>query len=313
MKKLTRFVVVAALCLWLLPVGAQASRELIPVGQVVGLELRSETVTVAAFDDTLGAAAQAAGLQVGDEILDIDGIVIDDAQDVKAALARSDGQVELRVLRGDQEQSLCLSPAVTKDGPRLGVYLRQGVTGIGTVTWYDPATGSFGTLGHGVSTPKGELVQMTSGRVYEAGVLSVQRGKAGQPGQLRGGVESENVLGTLRKNTSRGVFGSVDKGWSGKTVPTAAADEIRVGPATICSTVSGAGVQEYSVEILKIYPNSPRDGRNMLIRVTDPALLETTGGIVQGMGVSYNKDNQDNSLACRGVWCQSRFSLTNEN
>ena len=286
MKKMTHSVVAAALCLWLLPMGAQASRQLIPVGQVVGLELRGESVTVAAFDDTLGAAAREAGLQIGDEILDIDGILIDDADDVKAALSHSDGQVELRILRDEKEQSFCLSPVVTEEGPRLGVYLRQGVTGIGTVTWYDPSDGSFGTLGHGVNSPKGELVQMTSGRVYEASVLSIQRGKSGQPGQLRGGVDASQVLGTLKKNTRQGVFGSVDRGWTGKAMQTAAMDEIRVGPAVICSTISGNGAQEYSVEILKIYPNSPKDGRNMLIRVTDPALLTATGGIVQGMSGS---------------------------
>ena len=286
MKKLTHCIGAAALCLWLLPASAHATRQLVPVGQVVGLELRSETVTVAAFHDTLGAAARDAGLQIGDEILDIDGIVIDDAQDVKAALARSDGQVDLRILRNDREQTLCLSPAVTAEGPRLGVYLRQGVTGIGTVTWYDPASGTFATLGHGVSTPKGALVNMTSGRVYEATILSVEKGRSGQPGQLRGGLESEKQLGTLRKNTQQGVFGSVDRGWTGRTLPTAAKNEIRPGPATICSTVDAEGVQEYSVEILKIYPNSPKDGRNMLLRVTDPALLQSTGGIVQGMSGS---------------------------
>lgn len=285
MKKLTHYVA-AALCLWLLPTSAQASRQLIPVGQVVGLELRGETVTVAAFDDTLGAAARDAGLQVGDEILDIDGITVDDAEDVRAALSRSDGQIELRILRDDKEQNLCLSPAITDEGPRLGVYLRQGVTGIGTVTWYDPASGSFGTLGHGVSSPKGELVQMTSGKVYEASVLSVQKGKVGQPGQLRGGVDAARVLGALSKNTQRGVFGSVDRGWTGEAIETAAVNEIQAGPATIRSNVAGDEVREYSVEILKIYPNSPRDGRNMLIRVTDPALLDTTGGIVQGMSGS---------------------------
>lgn len=286
MKKLTHFVVAAAWCLWLLPLSAQASRQLVPVGQVVGLELRDETVTVAGFDDTLGKAARQAGLQVGDEILDIDGMAIDDAGDVKTALSHSDGRVEVRILRGEREQTLCIAPEVTADGPRLGVYLRQGITGIGTVTWYDPETKCFGTLGHGVNSTRGELVEMTAGKVYEASVLSVQRGKVGQPGQLRGSVDGSQPLGTLQKNTRQGVFGSVERGWDGVAVETAAVEDIRVGSATICSTISGSGVQEYSAEILKIYPNNAKDGRNMLIRVTDPALLAATGGIVQGMSGS---------------------------
>lgn len=286
MKKLVNGALAVVMCLYLLPHDALAARQLVPVGKVVGLELSNDTVCVAAFDDTIGTAAKDAGLKIGDEIINIDGVAVDDAADVRQALERSDGRVSLRILRGGSEHDLSLTPAITEDGPRLGVYLRQGVTGIGTVTWYDPATGDFGTLGHGVNNSKGELVKMTSGKVYSASVLSVKRGKCGEPGQLRGGVDSAAALGKLEKNTLQGVFGSADTGWKGETVQTASADEIETGPATICSTVSGDSVQEYSVEILKIYPNSKAEGRNMLLRVTDPALLAATGGIVQGMSGS---------------------------
>ena len=286
MKKMAAYLLSAVLCLYALPFDAMAADCLIPVGQVVGLELRNDTVSVAAFDDLLGGEAKSAGLQIGDEIIDIDGKIIDDAEDVRLALERSDGQVRLRILRHDKEQELCLTPRITSDGPRLGVYLRQGITGIGTVTWYDPQTGAFGTLGHGVNDSKGELAEMTTGKVYPASVFSVKRGKCGEPGQLRGGVEGQQAIGDLKKNTSRGVFGSVETGWKGEAVEVAACDEVRTGPATIRSTVSGKEVREYSVEILKIYPEKRQEGRNMLIRVTDPTLLETTGGIVQGMSGS---------------------------
>ena len=286
MRKTGKRIVAAALCLWLLPLEAHAAQYLVPVGQVIGLELLSETVCVAAFDESLGAEAQKAGLKVGDEILEIDGRIIDSAQDVRLALERSDGQIRLRLLRNKKERELCLKPQITSDGPRLGVYLRQGVTGIGTVTWYDPDSGRFGTLGHGVNDAHGELVDMTSGKVYPASVLSVVRGKCGQPGQLRGGVDEPKAIGTIEKNTRRGVFGVAQDGWSGKALEVAAQTEVRTGPATIRSTVNGKEVREYSVEILKIYPEKRQEGRNMLIRVTDPALLETTGGIVQGMSGS---------------------------
>lgn len=286
MKKTVKRIVAAALCLWLLPIEAFAADYLIPVGQVIGLELLSDTVSVAAFDENLGADAQKAGLKIGDEILDIDGTNIDSAQDVRLALERSDGQIRLRILRNNKERELCITPRITTDGPRLGVYLRQGVTGIGTVTWYDPASGQFGTLGHGVNNAQGELVEMTTGKAYPASVLSVVRGKCGQPGQLRGGVDCPQALGTLEKNTQRGVFGSVESGWEGKALEVAKRDEIHTGQATIRSTVSGKEVREYSVEILKIYPEKRQEGRNMLIRVTDPELLKTTGGIVQGMSGS---------------------------
>ncbi len=286
MKKTVINLLAVIICLQLLPANAAQARQLIPVGKVVGLEIRNDRVSVAAFDDALCRGAQAAGLQIGDEILCIDGIAVDEAADIRHALEKSDGQVTLRILRGKQEHDVSVTPAITGDGPRLGVYLRQGVTGIGTVTWYDPATGAFGTLGHGVNSANGQLVEMTSGTAYRAGVASVKRGKCGEPGQLRGEVDSGSVCGTLGKNTLRGVFGATDTGWQGTAVETAAFDQIRTGAATILSTVSGDTVREYSVEILKIYPNSHRDGRNMLLRVTDPELLAATGGIVQGMSGS---------------------------
>ena len=273
------------LLLTALPMGALAE-ELIPVGQVVGLQLQESCVTVAAFDEVLGTAAREAGLKIGDEILAINDKAVDCAEDVLAVLEQGPEQVTLKLRRGLKEQTLTLTPQETTEGKRLGIYLRQGIAGIGTITFYDPETGLFGTLGHGVSTGRGELVRMTRGSAFEAEVLSVQKGKAGEPGQLRGSAEGLRLCGSLLKNTHQGVFGKADRGWTGKTVETADFSEIRPGSATIRSTIAGKDVQEYSVEILKIYPEDRSDGRNFLIRVTDPELLKVTGGIVQGMSGS---------------------------
>ena len=269
-------------------------KELIPVGQIVGLELRDGSVTVASFDEELGAGCQEAGVRIGDEICMIDGVQIRSSGDIRKALSQSDGAVKVTVSRNGKLHEIRLQPKITKDGPKLGVYLRQGVTGIGTVTWYDSETGNFGTLGHGVNDTKGKLLTMTEGKAYDARVLAVRKGKAGEPGQLMGTVERLEPIGDLKKNTPQGVFGKSAEGWEGKLYSVAETSQIRTGEATILSTVSGEDTREYSVEILKIYPKSKQTGRNMLIHVTDPALLEATGGIVQGMGVSYNKDNQVN-------------------
>lgn len=286
MKKIIQRLIAAVLCLWLLPLEALAAQYLIPVGQVIALELRNDTVCVAAFDETLGTHAKKAGLQIGDEILTIDNQNINSAEDVRRALEHSDGQITLRILRNNQQQELCLLPQITNEGPRLGVYLRQGITGIGTVTFYDPDTGRFGSLGHGVNAPKGGLAEMTGGNIYPASVLSVKRGKCGEPGQLRGGVDCPQALGSLDKNTHCGVFGQAQKAWDGTALEVASREEVRPGKATIRSTVNGKEVRDYSVEILKVYPENKAEGRNMLIRVTDKALLDATGGIVQGMSGS---------------------------
>lgn len=286
LKRHFRAAILAALLLSPLPLQARAAELLIPVGQVVGLQLCSDTVTVVAYDDILGGNARDCGLKIGDELLRLDGQTITDAAQLRTALSRCGDTVQLTVRRGGKLCDLTLAPAQTEDGPRLGVYLRQGIAGVGTVTFYDPTTGTFGTLGHGVSDARGTLLSMTQGLAYPATVLSVKQGKSGSPGQLKGSADSPLPLGTLLRNTPQGVFGTTPIGWQGEAIPVAAYEEITTGPAVIRSTVSGTDPQEYSVEILKIYPETRSDGRNFLLRVTDPALLEATGGIVQGMSGS---------------------------
>ena len=243
-------------------------------------------MTVAAFDDALGAQAKAAGLQPGDRIVSIDGKTISSAEDVRRALNSSRGQISLQFQRGGDTKAVKLAPTITADGPKLGIFLKQGVTGIGTVTWYDPERQTFGTLGHGVNGADGKLLTMTGGTAYRASVLSVKQGKVGAPGQLRGVVTNGESIGALTKNTGRGLFGTAAAGWQGTAMEVAACSEIKTGHATILSTISEEGVREYSVEILKIYPKTKTGDRNMLLKVTDPALLAATGGIVQGMSGS---------------------------
>ena len=285
MKKLTTRLMAAIVFICILTTGVFASEYLIPVGKVVGLDLSSGTVTVAAFDDAM-TAAKNAGIQAGDQIESINGTKITCAEDVRRALDHSRGTVEVVINRDGTHKTIRISPQITEDGPRLGVFLRQGITGIGTITWYDPDTGAFGTLGHGVSDNKGCLLKMTGGKVYPARVVSVQKGQVGAPGQLKGAISSDALLGSVTINAQQGVFGTAGHAWQGKAIPTATWEEIRTGEATIRSTVSEGGPQDYSVEILKIYSKTRADGRNFLIRVTDPALLDATGGIVQGMSGS---------------------------
>ncbi len=286
MKRIIRAACLAALLFGILPATARAEQLLIPVGRVIGIQLESGSVTVAAFDDVSGSRAREAGLRIGDEILKIDDRAVRCARDVRSALDNSGSAVVLTVRRSGRLSTIPMEPTRENGTPRLGVYLRQGIAGIGTVTWYDPETKNFGTLGHGVSDGKGKLVKMTGGRAYEAEILSVTKGKCGDPGQLKGSADAGEVFGTLTKNTPQGVFGMTEKGWTGTALPAADYEEIKTGPAVIRSTVDNRGPREYSVEILKIYPEDRSDCRNLLIRVTDPELLKTTGGIVQGMSGS---------------------------
>ena len=284
MKRKIFCLITAIYFLYILPVAASAVQTLVPVGKVVGLELRGDCVTVAAFDES--SNAQSAGVQVGDRLLSIDDQPIHAPQDVGHALQQSKGSVKLLLQRGETLTSVRVSPVITRDGPKLGIYLRQGVTGIGTVTYYNPQSKSFGILGHGVNDSSGKLLALKTGNVYEARVTSVKKGRCGEPGQLMGATTSQEPLGQIRRNTVQGVFGTCRLPFTAQALPVGACDTVKTGNATILSTISGQDAQEYSVEILKIYPASRQIGRNLLIRVTDPRLLETTGGIVQGMSGS---------------------------
>jgi len=287
MKKFSsRIGISLLLIICVLATPAAAATTLVPGGQVVGLQLQNGAVTVADFDEALGANAKNAGLQKGDRILQVDSTPIRSAQDVRTALNASDGQVDIRVLRGEKTKTLTLRPAATENGPRLGVYLRQGMSGLGTVTYYDPDTGSFAALGHGVNDPDGKLTQVQTGTVYPAHVFSVKKGKAGAPGQLLGTLADETPLGDVKKNTDQGVFGKCGSMQADTPLPVAKPSEVKTGSATIRATINGESLREYSVEILKIYPNTDIRTRNMLIKVTDEDLLSATGGIVQGMSGS---------------------------
>ncbi len=286
MKKFSVRIVSVLLCFLALAQGADAAKFLVPGGQIVGLELQNDTVTVAAFDETLGDIAKNAGLQVGDRILKVDNVEISSPEDVRRALDCARGMVRLEILRQQEVKTLSLSPAITENGPRLGVYLKLGISGIGTVTYYDPQTKDFGALGHGVCVQGKEPIPFRKGVAYEASIVSVKKGKIGTPGQLMGAIQNQEQTGSITKNTPQGVFGTLTVPVQGTPIPTAAAGEVRTGEAVIRSTVSGNAPREYSVEILKIYAFERNGGRNMLIKITDPAPLAATSGIVQGMSGS---------------------------
>ena len=127
---------------------------------------------------------------------------------------------------------------------------------------------------------------MEEGNIYDARILSVRKGRTGAPGQLVGTLAGSEPTGSLEKNLPQGVFGRCKRGWQGNALPVAPQNQIHPGKASIRSTIQGQMTGEYAVEILKVYPNSGSTGRNLLLQITDPALLSATGGIVQGMSGS---------------------------
>ena len=261
------------------PVGA--ARTVIPGGNTIGLHLQTDGVSVVEFYEK---AAENAGLERGDLICAVNGEPVQTVQELTQAVQKTGGRpMRLTVRRGEREFGVTLAAAKTQEGWRLGVFVRDSINGIGTVTYYDPATGQFGALGHGVSDGK-YLLSLRSGEVMPSAVTSVHRGERGEPGTLQGAVRDGSTSGEILENTPQGVFGKMEP-MKGETVEVAEASEVHTGSAVIRSNVRGTQVEEFSVRIRALYPNEEAD-RNLLLEITDPELLELTGGIVQGMSGS---------------------------
>lgn len=272
------------------PAAAYDADELVPVGHTVGLKLFAEGVVVVGLAEvesggSLRTPGADCGLEVGDVIDRLNGRDVDTAEDF-ARMLQCAGPVELSVNRDGRGLTLTADPVEGSDGVRrLGAWIRDSMAGIGTITFYDPATGIFGALGHGVTdADTGRLMPLGDGAVMDASVKAVKRGRSGEPGELKGSFDLTGDLGALTANTDRGVFGSMETCdfLRGEAVPVAAPGEVRAGEASIMSNVVGDGVEEYSIEIVRV----SGDGGPMLLRVTDETLIERTGGIVQGMSGS---------------------------
>ena len=288
MKKALVTVFVGFFLLVFAPASAWAE-ELILGGEAVGIQIHTEGVLVAdlaQIETAQGTVcpAEEAGIQKGDFIIEIDGQKLSSATElVEKVNERAGKDVELKLMRKDESFTCSMEPVQSAENQwMLGMWLRDGVSGVGTITYKDPEDGSFGALGHSVSdADSGTVLPISEGSISDAEIINVKKGAAGAPGELNGCADVYKLLGTVEKNTVYGIFGTMNEPVKGKIVETG---EPVVGKASILSTVQGRESKEYSVEISRI----SRDGgtNHMVITVTDPELLSLTGGIVQGMSGS---------------------------
>ena len=268
---------------------APAERTVIPLGQAVGIKLFADGVLVVALADG-PTPARTCGLRQGDIITAMDGAAVGSTEQVQDLLADTAGApIVLSVRRGADALALTACARENNGVWQLGAWIRDSMAGIGTLTYYDPATGQYGALGHGITdVDTAQLMPLASGAIMETTVKAVKKGAKGDPGELKGDFSVQRDVGTVTVNSSGGIFGTVadpDFLSGGTPVPVAAAGQITTGPATILATVSGSDVREYRVELVRLY-GADEPTRNLLLRITDPALLSATGGIVQGMSGS---------------------------
>ncbi len=261
-------------------------------GMPFGVKLHTQGVLVVGVSEVEGTNGRAnpayeAGIRRKDVILSVGGKEVNTVAEVTAQINASGGNpIDFTVKRGDQTLTFSVKAVKSKDGQfRCGLWIRDHTAGIGTVTFIVPQTKAFAGLGHGIcDSETGELMPLLRGYVTEVDLIGVQKGAPGAPGELQGQFHAGKT-GTLLGNTPQGVFGMYGDLPVEEPVsfPVAKRQEVKEGEATLYCTVSDT-VTPYQIQISKL--NSESDLKNFVVKVTDPALLQATGGIVQGMSGS---------------------------
>lgn len=281
-------------------VSVVTERVLVPGGQSVGVRMDVRGVLVVGLEEIETKDGEkinpglVSGLQIGDTILSVNGTEVYSADEVQTLVNEIRDTVKLKVKRSRQKLTISVKPVRSQtDGLyKLGIWVKDKTAGIGTLTYYDPANGTFGALGHGiVDVETNSILPVESGQLLQSQVQEVKEGRNGSPGEIRGiFYHTSDPLGDLQKNCSFGVFGKAVKAISNplysEAIPVGTQDQVQKGRAYILSTLENNEVRKFEIEIEKIERQREPDDKSMVIKVTDPELIEESGGIVQGMSGS---------------------------
>lgn len=281
-------------------VQAMPYEELIPCGEVVGIKIDTSGVLVLGvgeFESERGITAPCKGvIEVGDLITDCNGKEVENKEDFRSIIESSEDEaVELAVLHKGQEKHVtiwpCFCPA--ENQYKIGLWIKDSTQGIGTITYINPRTGSFGALGHGISDSQTHiLTPIRSGEIMEVAITHITKGTKGQPGEVSGIIDYDydSQLGKIEENQSLGIFGKAEQTFISaqqhQAIPIAFQDEIHEGEAKVMVDLTGEGVKEYAVEIQKVSKYSSEPAKGMVIKIIDEELLGLTNGIIQGMSGS---------------------------
>lgn len=269
----------------------------IPVGNIAGVKLYTSGVLVVGMSEIEGNDSKKykpyenTGIKEGDTIIKIDDKEICTTEDLIKTVNMSNGEdIKVKFIHQEETKECSMTPVRTNNSEyKLGLWVRDSAAGVGTVTFYEPSTKTFGALGHGITDiDTNELINISSGEFITTRILNITKGESGEPGKIQGTVENQKNIGTISKNSKFGIYGKVDNLASlnidkSKEVEVALRDEIKTGKATILCSLDNGQPKEYEIEIQKIYKENNYDNKSMQIKVTDQRLIDKTGGIIQGM------------------------------
>lgn len=279
--------------------------ELIPGGHSIGIKVHNKGVLVAdiysleRMDGEEFSPAENAGIETGDILLGINNKEFKDVDDAAEKIKKESrkGPVVITVERSGKIKEFTVTPYLCpfSEEYRIGLYIRDTTAGVGTLTFYHQESGIYGALGHVITElDSNEPLTINNGLIVTADVVDIKTAQEGQPGE-KGGIfrNNEDILGTIKKNNSYGIFGRI-KNLEQKefitplpaNIPLGLASQVETGPAEILTVIEGKKIQSFNVEIEEVNLQNTPSSKGMIIRVVDEDLLEATGGIVQGMSGS---------------------------
>lgn len=269
--------------------------KVIPIGKVIGLRLYTNGVLVVGRseieDKNNNLVNPCNDIKEGDTILEINDTEVDNIASMKKIIKESKGsKLKVNLNRDGNVITSNITPVESLDREyKVGLWVKDAATGVGTMSFYEPTTGLFAVLGHGiVDSDTNTLIDIDSGELLNSKVLYIEKGKIGTPGEIKGTILNQKKIGNVKLNTKYGVYGKLENLTSlnidtSSAIEVALRDEIKIGPAKIICSISDNISREYDIEIQNIYFDNDSSNKSMLIKITDEELLEKTGGIVRGL------------------------------
>ena len=274
--------------------------KVVPMGNLIGAKLYTSGVLVVGMSEIQGDDQQkhkpyeGSGIEEGDMIVEMDSKKIANTDELVETVNSSKGKaIQIKYVRNDETITTSIQPIKSEDNEyKLGLWVRDAAAGVGTLTFYEPSTGKFAALGHGiVDVDTGDIINIANGELVTSNLVAIKKGEKGTPGEIKGSIDSGVTIGNISKNTNFGVFGLVSNKNNlnlngAKEYEVALRSEIQTGEAEIICELENGKKEQYKIEISKIYTSNNYDNKSMMIKITDERLLQKTGGIVQGMSGS---------------------------
>ena len=286
LAKSKKLIISILLTLFIIPTNTLAySNYIIAGGENIGISINSNGILIIGKYAINGQNLNR-NLKNGDIITKMNDIKVDSIKNMTDILNNNDN-ITVTYIRNNKEYTTNLDIIKEKDTIKTGLYVKDNITGIGTLSFIDPNTKLFGALGHEVAEQNtGTILEVKNGKIFDSNVTGITKSSNGEPGSKEATLNTNNVNGTIKKNTTNGIFGKyTDKIPNKQKYKVANINDIKLGAAKLLTVINNQEIKEYNIKIIKI-DKINKNNKNLLFEITDTKLLSKTGGIVQGMSGS---------------------------